>query len=176
MSISIGISLTALVVSCVSLFVSIFNAARDRAKVKAWSEFFHEDTGNGNSKAGLKVFISNIGRRPIAVKDLVRVSGKTKWARTLSKPKLPTDEDGMLETIPTSRDYLAHTVAVALSEGQVFEYLFLFDDYHEYITQLDGTFFEADSLEVSDVAGKKYPVKYSKENLKSLYDFSKQNQ
>ncbi len=124
----------------------------------------------------LLVRVTNIGRRPIQVLNLVK-RGKTQtWSSPLRLPDMTVrgiDPISQLEEI--HEKMLAHNIAIKLNEGETLDLSFTLEDRSRFFWVQDDPPTEAQELFIEDVAGNRHPIKGSKQNLRVLLDFPSQN-
>lgn len=169
------ISVIALSVSVCSFVIVLLAYRRDRTNVHAWSTISWWADRSDTGMPIMYVRIVNVGRRPVSMLNLVKVSPDATWSRSLwraesgGKPKVVDVE--------TAVDYMqrrsvAHSAAITLGEGAVYELMFRPDDVDEFIDDHEYEVRVAISLLIEDVTGKRYPVKNSVKNLQQLLDWS----
>lgn len=92
------------------------------------------------------------------------------WCSSLKAPesKIDANEDlhGYLDEI--SSNSVAHISSIRLNEGEIYESVFKTTDSFQFIhTNVDPAV-EASDLYIEDVQGKRYKVRKSRENLRTL--------
>jgi len=166
---AIVISTLALLVAAASFAVALLNYLRDRSKLQASSTIMWENQAGPSPTPAMFIRITNLGRRPVMILNLVKHAGKEKWWRTLQTPQL----DGEL-TQERLQEFqsklLAHRVAVKLAEGETLELVFrpTDEDCAEFIFTHGAEALQAEELYVEDVSGKTYAVAGSQKGLATL--------
>lgn len=162
------IALLALLVSCVSMGVSLYNVVRDRAWIKAHSSIFHDYSRGTEPGPSLRIRVVNAGRRPVMLTYLVRSGRQGEWSESLCPVRLhEIGEDDLAGLIEKSK--LTQYFALRLAEGEVFEKIVHRDDYnYELCDFIEDELREAEKLYVEDVQGRRYFVKGSRKNIARL--------
>ncbi|TBU76191.1 hypothetical protein [Phytopseudomonas daroniae] len=164
----IFIALLALLVSCVSMGVSLYNVVRDRARIKAYSSIYYDHSRSLEPDPSLRIRVVNVGRRPVMLAYLVKSSREGEWASTL-RPIQPPEESGGQLGVWIDKAMLAQHSALRLAEGEVFEMLIHREDYGFHLCNCSGdSVLEAEKLYVEDVQGRRYFVKGSRKNIARL--------
>lgn len=128
-----------------------------------------ENQGAESPTPAMFVRITNVGRRPVMILNLVKCAGKEKWWRALQAPQV----EGEL-TNERFQEFqsklLAHHAAVKLAEGETLELVFRPNDNDcaEFIFTHGEEPAEAQELYVEDVSGNAYVIKGSQEGLSTL--------
>jgi hypothetical protein len=139
MSMSDWIALSALLVSILSVFVSVYLYQKDRGRLRAWAILNYGDPSEGHRPV-LEVKAVNIGRRPILLDWLL----------------LDFESTGRHGT------QLADSLPLKLDEGETIEKTLrptdpcLFNDANDY----------AKDIHVGDTLGRAYPVKHARKLLR----------
>jgi hypothetical protein len=155
-------------VSVSSLTISILSFARDRSRIRAWSEILWQRVGEEEIPQ-MRVYISNSGRRSIHILNLVKISGKSKWWRSINSPEV---EGGLITSIEQIEEikekWLAHNVSVKLGEGEIIELSFKPSDSHEFWSLHEESPMLATKLYIEDVLKRKYPVRGASKCIDTL--------
>ncbi|EOG7752856.1 hypothetical protein ACLIOB_003496 [Vibrio cholerae] len=164
---------SALVISVISLLVSGYAIYRDRSRVKVFCKVIYDCSKDqsenlDNPPPFLRIYAVNTGKRAIFLSDLCGyISRKSSSSWALKDEPIVFDEHGLPSVVSSG---FVHDVAVRLDDGDIYEYRIKHDDYTKlYAVNHDGLLFKKYFL--TDVLGKKYPVKGSKKGIEKLLKY-----
>jgi hypothetical protein len=163
----------ALWISVVSLLVSAYAIYRDRSRVKVFCKVVYDCSKDqsenlDNPPPFLRIYVVNTGKRAIFLSDLCGyISRKSSSSWALKDEPIVFDEHGIASVVSSG---FVHDVGVRLDDGEIYEYRIKHDDYTKlYAVNHVGVLFKKYFL--TDVLGKKYPVKSSKKGIEKLLEY-----
>ncbi|WP_267749827.1 hypothetical protein [Vibrio cholerae] len=167
-SLEIYLPWLALLVSAISLAVSVHSIYRDRSKIRVLSKVYYDRSLDlDNPPPFLAIYVVNTGKRPLFISNIV---GYANWNQSnlwsLKDDSISFDENGFPSVFKSG---LVHEAGLRLNDGDIYEYRVRHDE-HEKLYSSDS-FMPFKKYYLTDVLGKKYPVKGSKKGIRELLKY-----
>lgn len=147
MEISLYLSISAIIIACISLFWSIYLGYRDRGNIKATSKIYYIELASYSEKPSkkipnLKIKAVNCGRRPVILSMLGNDYSDGSWGGSYIEKEV----GHLAENEKYEKTFNAGDSDMMSPEGEI---------------AVDFWF--------EDTLGRRYKVKNAKENLKKLW-------